>query len=132
MDPSIQSTYFSRSTLKELSRQYWRYGYWKAQMLRRYPESLRIRQLLPPMFVLALGSLGLLSFFWPLARLLLAIIVLLYILVVILASFQASIKFKDLTLIIGLPLAIASIHLAWGTALLWGLVSKPPVPALNR
>jgi glycosyltransferase involved in cell wall biosynthesis len=59
MDPSIQSVYFARSTLKELARQYWRMD-WKAQMLRRYPKTLRWRQLIPP-FVLSLVSLALLS-----------------------------------------------------------------------
>jgi succinoglycan biosynthesis protein ExoA len=125
MDPSIQSIYYSRPTLRELSRQYWRYGYWKAQMLRRYPETLRLRQLLPPLFVLALIGLGFFSIAWSLARWLLAIIVLLYTMVIILAGIQMSIKNKDISLILGVPLAIATIHLSWGSSLLWGLVTKP-------
>ena len=72
MDPSISSIYYARSTLSELAKQYWRYGYWKAQMLRRYPKTLRWRQMLPPVFVLALVSLGILSLVWNLARWLLA------------------------------------------------------------
>ena len=32
-----------------LARQYWRYGFWKARMLRRYPGTLRWRQALPPL-----------------------------------------------------------------------------------
>jgi glycosyltransferase involved in cell wall biosynthesis len=51
LDPSIRSIYFARSTLLELARQYWRYGYWKWRMLRRYPDTLRWRQALPPLFV---------------------------------------------------------------------------------
>jgi glycosyltransferase involved in cell wall biosynthesis len=129
MDGStIQSVYFARSTLKELARQYWRYGYWKAQMLRRYPKTLRWRQLIPPAFVLTLVSLALLSFAWYLARWLLAIIVLLYALVLFLLGIQMSFKHKDISLIIGVPMAIATIHFSWGTALLWGMLAKP----LNR
>jgi succinoglycan biosynthesis protein ExoA len=124
-DPSIRSTYFARSTLKELARQYWRYGYWKAQMLRRYPGSLRWRQLIPPLFVLALIGLGILSLGWNLARLLLVIIVLLYTIVLILAGIQVSMKYKELWLILGLPLAFATIHLSWGCALLFGLMVRP-------
>ena len=78
MNPSIHSVYFARSTLGELAHQYWRYGYWKAQMLRRYPKTLRWRQVIPPLFVLALICLGLLSFIWYFASWLLVIIVLLY------------------------------------------------------
>jgi glycosyltransferase involved in cell wall biosynthesis len=129
LDPSIQSVYYARSSLKELSQQYWRYGYWKAQMLRRYPKTLRWRQFLPPLFVLTLISLGLLSLVWYLARLLLAIIVLLYTIVIFIVGIQMSLRHKVIAMSIGVPLAIATIHLSWGTALLWGLVVKPKVKA---
>jgi glycosyltransferase involved in cell wall biosynthesis len=127
MDPSIHSTYFARSTLKELSRQYWRYGYWKAQMLRRYPKTLRWRQILPLLFVLALISLGLLSIGWYPSRWLLALIVILYVIVISVTGIRISLQHKDISLVIGVPLAIATIHLSWGTALLWGLVFKPRI-----
>ena len=132
MDPSIQSVYFARSTLKELSRQYGRYGYWKAQMLRKYPKTLRWRQLIPPVFVLTLVILALLSFGWHLARWLLAIIVLLYALVLFLLGIQMSFKHKDISLIIGVPMSIATIHFSWGTALLWGMLAKPRDQEHNR
>jgi succinoglycan biosynthesis protein ExoA len=127
MDPSIHSVYFARSRLKELAQQYWRYGYWKAQMLRRYPKTLRWRQALPPLFVLALISLGSLSLVWILARWLLAIIVLLYTIVIFFVGIQMNIRNKDFSMAIGVPLAIATIHLSYGAALLWGLVDKPKV-----
>src|SRR5919108_4319915 len=63
LDPSIRSIYFARATLLELIRQYWRYGFWKWRMLRRYPDTLRWRQALPPLFILSLISLILLSLF---------------------------------------------------------------------
>jgi len=132
LDPSIHSIYYARSNLKELSQQYWRYGYWKAQMLRRYPQTLRWRQILPPLFVLALISLGFLSLGWYFARWLLVIIVLLYTMVIMIVGIQMSFKHKDISLAIGVPLAIATIHLSWGTALLWGLVVKPKVKELQK
>ena len=125
MDPSIHSVYYARSTLKELSQQYWRYGFWKAQMLRRYPQTIRWRQIIPPLFVLALLSSGILALAWSPARWLLAIIVLPYAMIITIAGIQMSINQKDIPLSIGVPLAIATIHLSWGTALLWGLVFKP-------
>jgi succinoglycan biosynthesis protein ExoA len=125
MDPSIHSIYFARSTLLELSEQYWRYGYWKAQMLRRYPETVRWRQALPPLFVLSLLCLGLLSIVWFLARWLFTIIVILYTIIICMAGIHSSIKHRDLSLVIGIPLATATIHLSWGLAFLWGIVLKP-------
>jgi len=38
LDPQIRSVYFARGSLSDLAKQYWRYGYWKAQMLKRYPK----------------------------------------------------------------------------------------------
>jgi len=127
MDPSIFSVYFARSTLRELSKQYWRYGYWKAQMLRKHPKTLRWRQILPPMFVLALLGLGFLSVGWNLARWLLVIIVILYTVVIFGIGIQMSLIHKSISIAIGVPLAIGTIHLSWGTAFLWGLLAKPSV-----
>jgi succinoglycan biosynthesis protein ExoA len=127
LDPSIRSVYFARSSIKELAHQYWRYGYWKAQMLRKYPKTLRWRQVIPPLFVLALISLGLLSLIWYFASLLLVIIVLLYTTVIIILGFKMSINHKDFSMTIGVPFAIVTIHLSYGSALLWGLVKKPKV-----
>ena len=57
LDPEIVTVYYARSTLRDLARQYWRYGYWKFRMLRRYPDTLRWRQALPPLFVASLIGL---------------------------------------------------------------------------
>ena len=51
LDPRIESQYFARPTLGALGRQYHRYGFWKAQMLRKDPKALRWRQV-PPALVL--------------------------------------------------------------------------------
>ena len=50
-DPSIVSTYHTRTTLRSLGKKYYRYGWWKAQMLRSYPRSLRWRQFLPALLL---------------------------------------------------------------------------------
>lgn len=132
MNPSIQSVYFARSKFRELAQQYWRYGYWKAQMLRRYPKTVRWRQVIPPVFVLAWIGLGLLSLIWLIARWMLAIIVILYAIVIFAAGIRISFKSKNISLSIGVPLAIATIHFSYGSALLWGLVKKPKVRAPQR
>lgn len=118
LDPEIRSIYFARRSLKELARQYWRYGYWKAQMLRRYPDTLRWRQL-AALLVLSLGGLGFLSFFFPPARWLLALEILVYSSALLLAGLQSSLLKKDPAMLPGVPLAIATMHLTWGTAFIW-------------
>src|SRR3990172_3332671 len=64
LNPAIKSIYYSRPTFSSLARQYARYGFWKFRMLRRYPRTLRLRQALPPLFLLSLILLPLLAFLW--------------------------------------------------------------------
>jgi GT2 family glycosyltransferase len=123
LDPSIRSVYFARRTLGELIRQYWRYGFWKWRMLRRYPETLRWRQALPPLFVLSLVGLVLVSLFAPVARVMLAGELFLYFSIIILAGCEAAFRQRKVFLIAGLPLAIAAMHLSWGAGFLWSILS---------
>ena len=124
LDPSIRSVYFARATLLELIRQYWRYGFWKWRMLRRYPGTLRWRQALPPLFVLSLVGLFVLSFFVSFAGILLALELFLYIAIMILAGFHAALQHQKAYLILGLPLAIFAMHLAWGSGFLWSMLAS--------
>jgi glycosyltransferase involved in cell wall biosynthesis len=122
LDPQIRSEYIARSTLSELARQYWRYGYWKAKMLSLYPHSVRWRQLLAPLFVALLVVLGIGSAFSPLARFLLALQVGIYALVLLAAGLQVSLRERSPRLILGVPLAMMIMHLSWGAAFLWSML----------
>ena len=51
LDRRISATYFARPTLAALRRQYFRYGFWKQQMLRKDPRAVHWRQV-PPTLVL--------------------------------------------------------------------------------
>jgi succinoglycan biosynthesis protein ExoA len=123
LDPSIQSTYIARSTLKELARQYWRYGYWKLKMLKRFPATLRWRQALPPMFVAAIMVLTIAGIFWWLARWAWILMVSLYLLTLILGALPVTSKKHDLRFIAGIPLAIATMHFSWGAGFIWSLMN---------
>lgn len=123
LDPRIRSVYFARSDFGALARQYARYGFWKARMLRRYPETLRWRQFIPPVFVASVVLLLALSF-WPPVRALLALELLVYIFILFAAGIQQAVKRKQPALALGFPLAIMTIHFSWGGALLWSLISS--------
>jgi glycosyltransferase involved in cell wall biosynthesis len=122
LDPAIRSTYFARATLPSLARQYWRYGFWKARMLCRYPHTIRLRQALPPLFLVSVLLLGLAGIWLPVARWLAAGEVLLYALALIMVGAQVAYKRKDFSLFWGVPLAIATMHVSWGAAFLWSLL----------
>jgi len=122
LDPSIRSIYFARSTLLELGRQYWRYGFWKWRMLRNYPDTLRWRQALPPLFVLSLIGLFLFSIFSPLGLYFLMFELLIYLSIMVLAGFHVALRRRMTFLILGVPLAIPVMHIAWGAGLLWSIL----------
>ena len=120
LDPRIRSIYFSRSTLSALAKQYWRYGFWKWRMLRRYPGTLRWRQAIPPVFVASIIGLALLSFWLP-ARVLFAAEILLYALVLFGAGILQAARRGRPALALGFPLAVSTIHFAWGGGFLWSM-----------
>ncbi len=122
LDPAIRSTYYARPTLGALARQYWRYGYWKGRMLLRYPQTIRWRQALPPAFIASLVGLACLSLALPLARWLLVACLAVYSGILLAAGTWAALKQRYPMLLVTLPLAIATMHLSWGTALWWSLI----------
>lgn len=120
-DPGIKSQYIARRDFSALARQYWRYGYWKVKMLRRFPESFRWRQL-AGIFVVSFPVLALLGIWFSWATWLLLIEIMVYLLALISAGMQLAIKHRDLTLLWGVPLAIATMHFSWGTAFIWSMI----------
>lgn len=126
--PTIRSTYFSRSSLKGLWRQYFQYGFWKVRVLQKHPRQMSLRQFVPPAFVLALFASALIalsSVFRPLPTvfcLLSSVIPLLYLLANLIASLYTACQrgWKYLPL---LPLIFAILHLSYGFGFLAGLVN---------
>ena len=121
LDPRIIATYQSRSTLAELGKQYWNYGFWKLRMLLRYPETLRWRQL-SGLFVLSWLGLGILSIWFAWARWLLLAEALIYLGALLYAGIQSAREKQASFLVLGLPLAISTMHFSWGTGFIWSLI----------
>jgi len=119
LDPSIRSIYFSRSTFSSLAIQYWRYGFWKFKMLRRYPHTLKMRQALPPLYVLSLIFLIVLSLLFVFARFILTLQLSLYFLILFTAALRLALQKHKVSLIWGIPLAISVMHFSWGGGFLW-------------
>ncbi|GMR10843.1 MAG: succinoglycan biosynthesis glycosyltransferase ExoA [Anaerolineae bacterium] len=121
-DPSIQSTYYARPDLPSLLRQYIRYGYWKSQMLRLYPDSIRWRQAIAPVFVITLLGLFFAGLLHPAAWVALLATVLVYGSVLVIVGVWEALSRADPGLAFGIPSALAVMHLSWGGAFLWGMI----------
>ncbi len=132
LDPAIRARYYARPTFSALARQYWRYGFWKWRMLRRYPETLRWRQALPPLFVLALAGLPAAGIWLPAARLLWLLQSGTYLLVLTLTALRIAWRERAPLTGLSAALSIGIMHLAWGSAFLWSVIQsllRPPAPA---
>lgn len=130
LNPAIRARYFARPTLGALGKQYRRYGTWKVNMLRRYPYTLRYRQAIPPLFVLSLLIFPLLVYNLPVplngwAGWLFMLEMVLYGLVLLIAGMQSVRKSGQAVMLVGVPLAITTMHLMWGGAFLWRLLTLP-------
>lgn len=123
LDRGGHCDYFARTTAGKLAAQYWRYGGWKAEMIRRQPQSIKLRHLVAPVFVASLVILGIAGFFWPPAWWLLLIELGVYLLFALFAAVRAARK-EGLITILVMPFIFAVIHLTWGTSFLLRLI-KP-------
>lgn len=124
VDPAIRCVYYSRPNLRSLAGQYFTYGFWKYLMLRRYPETLRWRQALPPVFVSGILMLLLLSIFWTFARYALAALAVVYLSVLVGGSILPAKEKRKLFLVVGIPAAIMTMHISWGSGFLWSMIKN--------
>lgn len=122
LDAEAHCTYFARPTLRELATQYARYGSWKAQMVKLHPSSIKLRQVVAPAFVLALGGLGMLGLVWRPAWLVLVLVLAAYWSFAL--WFGARLAAKDRGTVSAplVALAFFVVHVAWGGNFLRGLV----------
>ncbi|MBD0371765.1 MAG: glycosyltransferase family 2 protein [Pyrinomonadaceae bacterium] len=125
LDASGYSSYYARATLGALARQYFRYGRWKAEMLKGNPRSIRPRQMVAPAFVLALLLSGAVGIVWTPALLLFLLIAVSYSLFATAFAVQLALKGRDFKLALVLPLVFFIIHTTWGSGFLLSFL-KPP------
>ena len=82
-----------------------------------HPESTRLRQLIPPLFVIALLASGILAFTpW---RGLSLVVPILYIAVLLAGTAGLLVRTRD-SAAFGFPLAVATMHVTWGIGFLAG------------
>lgn len=120
-NPKLVVSYRPRPNLKALSKQYFEYGQWRKQVTKKYPETISLRYLAPPITVsgLAIGFIFILlniftkiSFFnigW------LAIFSYLAVLILGFVTIKGKISLKSRLLLF---LVLPTMHLSWGVGFL--------------
>ena len=130
-DPKLVVNYSPRTSLAALSRQYFDYGAWKRLVLRRFPASLRWRQLAPPLLIVGLiASLGFLIAGW---RQLALVVPTAYGMLVGATTLMELVRRRDLAAL-GLPLVLPTMHLSWALGFMVGDVTDtgPSIPRLDE
>lgn len=125
-DSGIQAEYFARPTLAALWRQYRRYGFWKARMLRKNVRALHPRQvppiaLLPWLVVTAIAGLVVPNtltigavLVWPM----------------VVAAGAAMVAARRRVSLVAAIQALAAVHLAWSVGFwhgVWALRVRLPL-----
>jgi glycosyltransferase involved in cell wall biosynthesis len=118
---SIWSTYYSRSSLKKLWRQYFQYGFWRIRTLQKHRRPATFRQIVPLLFVCSLIFLAVGGIVSQIFRLLLIGVLGIYTLGLACGSIQlgkqASWKYALLA-----PVVFVILHFAYGFGSLWGII----------
>jgi len=121
MSKDIQSTYYSRSSLRKLWRQYFQYGFWRIRTLQKHKRPAGFRQLAPLLFVSSLLLLGLAGLGWKPFWIVLAVESTLYLLALAIGALDVARKsgwrYAPLA-----PAIFAILHFAYGFGSLWGIV----------
>jgi GT2 family glycosyltransferase len=115
--------YCVRSTITGLWKQFWQYGVWKGRFVRKYPSSLKLRHLAPPVFVFLLVASVLLSFI--LKPILFAFI---FAITAYSAFISIALIFlflrQKISYLLALPVVLFSMHFGWGLGFWKGLFMK--------
>ena len=119
---SIRSYYSPRSTIRELWRQYFQYGYWKVKVVSKHGSPASWRHFVPAGLVVCIGTGILLSPVWPVLG---TVLVAPYALSVASASLLLGLRSKATAKYLPvLPVVLATFHLSYGVGFLLGLTDR--------
>jgi glycosyltransferase involved in cell wall biosynthesis len=120
-NPAIKSHYFNRASIRSLFKQYFEYGLWKIRVLQKHPKQMRLRQFIPPIFVLAFLLAFSLTFFFSWGWIALMSLAVLYLLATLIASMLTVINNGRDNLYL-LPVVFTTLHFSYGLGFLVGLL----------
>jgi glycosyltransferase involved in cell wall biosynthesis len=118
----MEARYFPRNSLRALTRQYFRYGMYRCKTASRHPDSMRLSLLAPPGLATALCA----AFLGPRLTRRLARLGLVSYAVLAVAVSSASLREAGPRDTACIPIALATMHLAWGFGFLVGAVRFGP------
>lgn len=128
LSPAIKARYFVRASFKKLARQYYQYGYWKVFVNKKHQVVTSVRQLAPPILMLAFTAGFLISLLHPALKLLYVVGASSYVLA---ALFFAARQSTNPIRMVKVAFTFVLLHFSYGSGYLEGIfrflvLNKPP------
>lgn len=120
LSPKIKSFYFPRESIKDLWRQYFKYGFFKTKVIQKHKDLSSFRHLIPTFFVTGLFTSGLLALFNILFSHLFYALLGSYIFVSLLFSLKIAMA-EGIQYLPILPIIFGTLHFSYGIGYLKGL-----------
>ena len=124
LTPAIRSRYHARASFRSLFGQYWQYGRWKVEVAKRHPKQIRLRHVIPAVFLASLAASVALTLLHPSGKWLLGLTAGIYGGSSLAASAQVA-RSRGWRLFPLLPLAFACLHFGYGLGSWWGMLRRP-------
>lgn len=118
--PEAISCYYARGSFRQVARMFNQYGYFKPLVARKLGRVMTGRQLIPSLFLLALGGSALLGAWLPGARLACAAIAAVYA-ALVLGCALAAVPRHGLRCALALAAAFPTLHASYGAGFLLGV-----------
>ncbi|MBE7443731.1 MAG: glycosyltransferase family 2 protein [Planctomycetia bacterium] len=120
LSPKIKSHYFPRESLKDLWRQYFKYGYFKLKVMQKHKIKISFRHFIPASLVCSIFISALLAIFKPTFTYLFYIIISSYLATSFLFSIKIALN-KGIRYLPILPIVFTTLHLSYGIGFLKGI-----------
>ena len=118
--PEVSAYYYARPSFSTLARMYYQYGRFKPLVAKKVGRVMTWRQLVPPVFVLALIGLAALAPFWRTAAALWGLVAASYGLAVLIAALPVALA-QGVRSGLALGAAFPLLHVSYGAGFLVGL-----------
>jgi glycosyltransferase involved in cell wall biosynthesis len=122
LTPTIKSTYYCRSSLRKLFRQYFQYGFWRIRTIQKRGRPATFRQIIPMLFVSGLGLLAVGALLWqPLILFFIALCIAYGSFLFVGAA--TTYRNSNFTIALLVPIAFVLMHFGYGFGSLYGMWS---------
>ena len=108
-----------RSTLQSWAKMGFRYGFWRTRLLKRHHNRISFREYLPWLGFILTTILFLSGVnYWYLP-------IIIYSIALLFEGTRISLRWRHISLIIGIPIVIVILHSSFSLGLLYGVIGKP-------